>query len=96
MKTNEAEAWWLGHEGEHAGDNRHAENVPPDRDVGEEGHHPHSEGVEHAVHDQDAGVDDEYVAGRRRIVRRHVQERGEEERKAVVDTGGDRRPGPAG
>jgi len=67
-------------EGEDSGDDAYAEQVPPDRDVREKGHHPHPEGVQEAVNDEDTGVDDEDVAGRRRVVR--VMLRNEAKKKA--------------
>ena len=79
-----------GDEGKHCRDDRDAEEVPPDRDVREKGHHPHPEGVQEPVNQEDPAVDDEDVAGRRRVVCRHVQERREEEGKSVVDAGRDR------
>ncbi len=76
-------------EDEHQGDDRHAEDVPPGRHVRQEGDHPHSEGVEQAVDDEDAGVDDENPAARVLEAEHHVEKGREEEGEPVVDAGRD-------
>ena len=63
--------------------------MPPNAHVGEERHDADPERVEEAVGHQHAAVDGEDPTERVGEVRRHVEERGEEECEAVVDSSGD-------
>lgn len=53
----------VGHEGEHADDQRDADDVPPDADVVEQRDDPHAEGVEQPVQQQDRREQQDGVAG---------------------------------
>ena len=48
-KTKLADWWCDGREGQHADDDQHAEDVPPDADVVQQGDQPDAELVQHAV-----------------------------------------------
>ena len=83
------EAWWLGTKASTAAIDQDTPDVPPRAHVGEERHDADSERVEQPVGHEDTGVHDEDPAQRVGEVRRHVEERGEEEGEAVVDSSRD-------
>jgi hypothetical protein len=71
------------------GDGDDPEHVPPRAHVGQERDDLHTEGVEHAMDEEDGGVDDQDVARRVLVARRQVQEHGEERGEPEIDAGGD-------
>ena len=78
-----------GNEEEGADDDHHADQVPPDRDVVEDGHQPDAESVEQAVREEDDRIDGDDVRRVQRVVEELVEQRGHEERAAEVDAGRD-------
>ena len=100
--------WWCdGHEGQHADDDQHAEDVPPHADVVQQRDQPDAELVQQAVHEQHDRVDQRpCTQAPRSKSERQVEERVDEERGAEVDARGHRdlaeevepagEPGPGG
>ncbi len=82
----------VGLECQEADDDQHGEDVPPHRDVVQQGDQPDAEDVHQRVQPEDAGVhvDDLVRRGVERSRPKQVQQCVGEDRGAVVDAGGDR------
>src|SRR5216683_5753582 len=76
-------------EEEGAHDDDDADQVPPDRDVVEDGHQTDAESVEQAVGEEDDRIDRNDVWRVQRVVEELVEQGRHEEGSAEVDAGGD-------
>ncbi len=73
-----------------AGDDDHADHMPPHTDVTEDLHQVDTESVERAVGDQHQKEDDvDLAGGQSEVVVEHADEVADEDRQGIVDTGDD-------